>query len=170
MKDQTGDNGIKDVEIMVPLKYLSYFCRTLEMPLTSYQLNFILIWSANLIMVSSNNSNQGATFSIAEVKLYVLVVTLSTQDNAKLSQQIKSGFKKTIKQNKYMSKPELLRQNGNLNHLVESFFQEINRLFVLLFEGDAQWTSSKRNYFPKVEIKGYNVMIDGKNFSSGSKK
>ena len=43
MKDQTGDNGIKDVEIMVPLKYLSYFCRTLEMPLTSYQLNFILI-------------------------------------------------------------------------------------------------------------------------------
>ena len=96
MKDQIGDNGIKDVEIMVPLKYLSYFCRTLEMSLTSYQLNFILIWSANLIMVSNNNSNQGTVFSIAEVKIYVPVVTLSTQDNAKLSQQIKSGFKKQL--------------------------------------------------------------------------
>ena len=63
-----------------------------------------------------------------------------------------------------MSKPELLAQNPNLNHLVESIFQGINRLFVLAFENDTYRTSSKRYNLPNVEIKDYNVMIDGKNF------
>ena len=57
-----------------------------------------------------------------------------------------------------------MRQNGNLNHLVEPSFQEINRLFVLSFENDAQRTSNKIYYLPNVEIKDYNVIIDGKNF------
>ena len=60
-------------------------------------------------------------------------------------------------------KPELLPQNPNLNHLIEPSFQGVNRLFVLAFENDAQRTSNKR-YLPNVEIKVYNVMIDGKNF------
>ena len=107
--------------------------------------------------------NQGATFTITETKLYVPVVTLSTQDNAKLLTQLKSGFKRTINWNKYLSKPELLAQNPNLNHLVEPSFQGINRLFVLAFENDTQRISSKRYYLPNVEIKDYNVMIDGKN-------
>ena len=63
-----------------------------------------------------------------------------------------------------MSKPELLKQNPNLNHLLEQNFQGVNRLFVLVFENDAQRTSDKRFYLPNVDIKGYNVMIDGKNF------
>ena len=63
-----------------------------------------------------------------------------------------------------MSKPELLKQNPNLNHLLEQNFQGVNRLFVLVFENDAQRTSDKRCYLPNVDIKGYNVMIDGKNF------
>ena len=77
---------------------------------------------------------------------------------------LKLGFKRTIDWNKYLSKPELLVQNPNLNHLVETSFQGVNRLFVLVFENDAQRTSNKRYYFPNVEIKDYNVMIDGKNF------
>ena len=77
--------------------------------------------------------------------------------------QLKSGFKRTISWNKYLSKPELLPQNPNLNHLVERNFQGINRL-VLAFENDAQRTSNKRFYLPNVEIKDYNVMIDGKHF------
>ena len=64
--------------------------------------------------------------------------------------------------NKCLSKPELLAQNPDLNHLVEPSFQGINRLFVLAFENDAQRTSNKRCYLPNVEIKDYNVMIDGK--------
>ena len=55
-------------------------------------------------------------------------------------------------------------QNPNLNNLVELSFQGVNRLFVLAFESDAKRTSNKRYYLPNVEIKDYNVMIDGKNF------
>ena len=66
--------------------------------------------------------------------------------------------------NKYLAKPELWRRNPNLNHLVEPSFQGVNRLFVLAFGNDMQRTSRKRYYLPNVEIKDYNVMIDGKNF------
>ena len=92
------------------------------------------------------------------------MVTLSTQDNAKLLTELKSTFKRAISWNKYLSKPELLRRNLNLNHLVEPSFQGVNRLFVLAFKNDAQRTSNKRYNLPNVEIKDYNVMIDKKNF------
>ena len=91
-------------------------------------------------------------------------MTLSTQDNAKLLQQLKSGFKRVINWNKYLSKPDLLAQNPNLNHLVEPRFQEVNRLFVLAFENDRQRASAKGYYLPNVEIKNYNVIINGENF------
>ena len=148
---------------MVPLKYLSKFWRTLEMPLTNCEINLILTWSANCVIVSTNNSNQNATFAITNTKLYVPVVTLSTQENAKLLQQLKSGFKRVINWNKYLSKPELLAQNPNLNHLVEPSSQGVNRLFVLAFENDTQRTSAKGYYLPTVEIKYYN-MINGESF------
>ena len=63
-----------------------------------------------------------------------------------------------------MSKPELLAQNANLNHLIEPCFQGVNRPFVLAFENDAQRLSNKKYYLQNVETKDYNVMIDGKNF------
>ena len=78
--------------------------------------------------------------------------------------QSKSGFKRTINWNKCLPKPELLAQNANLNHLIEPSFQGVNRRFVLAFGNDAQRISKKRYYIPNVEIKDYNVMIDGKNF------
>ena len=108
-------------------------------------------------------ANQVPTFTITKTNLYVPVVTLSTQDNAKLLPQLKSGFKRTISWNKYLAKPELLAQNANLNHLIEPSFQGINRLFVLAFENDDHRISNKRYYIPNVEIKDYNVMIAGKN-------
>ena len=150
-------------EIIVPLKYISNFWRTFEVPLINCEVNLILTWSANCVLIYTNVANQNPTFEITETKLYVPVVTLSTQDNAKLLPQLKSGFKRTISWNKYLPKPELLAQNANLNHLIEPSFQGVNRLFVLAFENDAQRTSNKRYYIPNVEIKDYNVMIDGKN-------
>ena len=66
---ETGDNGTKDVEIMVPLKYLSNFWRTLEMPLINYEITVDLNWSEKCIMVATNVANQGATFSITDTKL-----------------------------------------------------------------------------------------------------
>ena len=134
------------------------------MPLINCEVNLILTWSANCVIVSTDVANQNATFTITGTKLYVPVVTLSTQDNAKLLTQLKSGFKRTINWNKYLSKLELLAQNPNLNHLVGPKFQGINRIFVLAFKNDTQRTSRKRYYLPNVEIKDYNVMIDGKNF------
>ena len=128
------------------------------------EINLIWTWSVNYVIIYTNVANQNPTFEITETKLYVPVVTLSTQDNAKLLPQLKSGFKRTINWNKYLSKPELLEQNPNLNHLVEPSFLGVNRVFVLAFEDDAKRTSNKRCYLPNAEIKDYNVMIDGKNF------
>ena len=109
-------------------------------------------------------------FAITDTRLYVPVVTLSTQENVKLLQQLKSGFKRIINWNKHLSKPELLAQNPNLNHSVEPSFQGVNRFFVLPFENDAQRTSHSGYYLPNVEIKDYNIMINGENFSDQPRK
>ena len=161
---RTGNGGTKDVEIMVPLKYLSNFGGTLEMPLINCEVNLILTWSSACVLIATFNPNQAATFAITDTKFYVPVVTLSTQENNKFLQQLKSGFKRVINWNKYLSKPELLAQNPNLNHLVEPRFQGVNRLFVLAFENDDDRTSDEQYYLPTVEIKDYNIMINGENF------
>ena len=137
---------------MVPLKYLNNFWRTLEMPLINCEVNLILTWSSTCVLIATNIPNQNATFAITDTKLYVPVVTLSTQENTKFLQQLKSGFKRVINLNKYLSKPELLAQNPNLNHLVEPSFQVVNRLFVLVFEDDAQRTAHDSYYLPIVEV------------------
>ena len=82
----------KNVEIMVPLKYLTNFRRTLEIPLINCEINLILTWSTNCVIVSTNFANQNGTFETTDTKLYAPVVTLSTQDNSKLLQQLNSGF------------------------------------------------------------------------------
>ena len=120
--------------------------------------NFELV--SKLCYNYTNVANQVPTFAITETNLYVPIVTLSTQDNAKLLPQLKSGFKRTISWNKYLAKPELLAQNPNLNHLIEPSFQGANRLFVLAFENNAQRVRNTRYQLPNVEIKDYNVMID----------
>ena len=168
MTGQTGDDGTKNIKIMVPLSYLSVFWRSLELPLINCEVNLILTWSANCVIVSTNVANQNATFTITDKKLYVPIVTLSTQDNAKLLQQLKSGFKRVMNWNKYLSKPELLAQNPNLNHLVQPSFQGANRLFVLAFENDTQRTSHSGYYLPNVKnnvmIKNYVMINREKNF------
>ena len=157
---QTGNNGTKYVEIIVPLKYLSNFWRTLEMPLINCEVNLILTWSSTCVIDTVGDANQAATFAITNTKLYVPAVTLST----KFLQQLKSDFKRVINWNKYLSKPELLAQNPNLNHLVEPSFQGVNRLFVLAFENDNYRSSTRRYNLPTVEIKDYNIMINVENF------
>ena len=162
---QTNNDGRgDDVQIMVPLKYFSNFWRTLETPLINCEVDLILDWSENCVIISTNVANQVLTFTITETNLYVPLVTLSTQDNAKLLAQLKLGFKRTVSWNKYLEKPELLARNQNLDHLIEPGFQGVNRLSVLAFENDEQRISKKIYYLPNVEIKDYNVMIDGQNF------
>ena len=159
---KTPNNGnTKDVEIIVPLKYLSNFWRTLEMSLINCEVNLILTWSKDCVVTNSTGEGK---FAITETKLYVPVVTLSTKDNEKLLQQLKSGFKKTISWNKYESSIKTFAQNRYLNYLINPSFWRVNRLFVLSFENENYRTSHSTYYLPKVEIKNYNVMIDGKFF------
>ena len=143
MTGQTGNDRKKNVEIMVPIKYLSNFWRTLDMPFINCEVILILTWSENCVIVSTNVENQNATFAITDTKLYVPEITLSQQDNAKLLEQLKSGYKRVISWNKYLSKPELLAQNPCLNHLNEPSFQGIKRFFVLAYENDTQRTVLK---------------------------
>ena len=112
---QTDNSGrIDNVEIMVPLKYLSNFWKTLEMLLINCEVNLILTWSAECVIICTNVANQIPTFAVTEVNLYVPVITVSTQDNAKFLTQSKSAFKRAISWNEYLSKSELLAQNLNL--------------------------------------------------------
>ena len=134
------------------------------MPLINCEVNLILTWSENCVIVSTNVENQNATFAKPDTKLYVPVVTLSTQEYAKLLQNLKPGFKRVIDWNKYLSKPELLGRNTNLNHLVEPSFQEVNRFFVLAYENYTQRKSAKGYYLPNVEIKNCNILINEENF------
>ena len=92
-------------------------------------MKLILFWIGlkNCVIVYTDVADQGAKFQITETKLYVPVVTVSNQNNAKLLSQLKSGFKRTISWNKYVIKPKLLRQNSNLNQLSEASFQGVNK-------------------------------------------
>ena len=113
------DGNTKDVEILVPLKYLSNFWRTLEMPLINCKVELILTWSNTCVITNSTGEGK---FAITEIKLYVPVVTLSTEDNAKLLQQLKSNFKRKITWNKYESSLKTFAQNRYLNYLINPSF------------------------------------------------
>ena len=89
---------------MIPLKYISNFWRTFEMPLINCKISLMLTWSKNCFLVAGNGANQKPRSTITDTKLYVLVVTLSSQDNIKLLKQVESSFKRTINWNKYQSK------------------------------------------------------------------
>ena len=151
----TGNNGTKAVKIMVPLKYLSKFWIILEMPLINFEINLILTWSANCV-ISTSAANQETTFAITDTKLYVPFVTLSTKDNAKLLQQLKSGFKRTINWNKYESKTTTQNaSNRYLDYLINPSFQGVNRLFVLKFNANDDIIGHSRYYLLTEKVEDY---------------
>ena len=123
-----------------------------------------LKWSKNCTLVAGTAANQNPEFQITDTKLYVPVVTLSIQDNIKLLKQFESGFKRTINWNKYLPKATNEVQNRHLDFLIDPSFQGVNRLFILLLKDDDGQESHKQYYLPTVEMKDYNVIIDGINF------
>ena len=92
----------------------------------------------------------GTTFEITDTKLYVSAVTLSTEDDNKLLEQLKTGFKRTIKWNKYRSEMTNQTKTNHLNHLIDPTFIKVNRLLVLSFENEEDRTSISKYYVPKV--------------------
>ena len=137
------------------------------MMLINCEINLTLTCSSTCAITISTGAG---TFTITDAKRYFLVVTLSTQYNSKLLQQLKPGFKRTTNWNKYQSKISTETQNQYLDFLIDSSFQGVNRLFVLSFEIENDRTTTTGYYLPKVEIKDYNVKIDDKNFFSSTNK
>ena len=122
----------KNVKIRVPLKYLSNFLRTLKIPLINCEINVILTWSNGFFVIDNltdNIAGQEPTFTITDTKLYVPVVTLSTWNNEKLLEQLRSGFKRTISWNKYESGVTVEQQNRYLYFLINLSFQGVITLF-----------------------------------------
>ena len=171
------NNTEKDTEIAIPLKYLGNFWKNLDIPLINCETSFTLSWYEKCVLTSKAtrkadittatariNNPTNAVFKITKCKLYVPVVTLSAEEDHKLLDQLKPGFKRTIKWNKYMSQMSNQTKNNNLNYLIDPTFSNVNRLFILSFENEDDRTSFSEYYLPKVEMKDYNVIIDGKVF------
>ena len=175
-----GELEKDDVEIAIPLKYLGNFWRSLDIPLINCEITLILPWYEKCVLVGKTLRNAldpqpdppiaaiecptDAKFEITDCKLYVPVVTLSAENDNKLLEQLKSGFRRSIKWNKYMSQMSNQTKKNNLNYLVDPTFSNVNRLFVLSFENEDDRTSYYKYYVPNVEIKDYNVLIDGNAF------
>ena len=170
----TNNQGTKDVELAVPLKYLGNFWRALNVPLISCEIILELKWNKNCVITSSeqrqvdagppavNGSTAGATLAINDCKLYVPVVTLSKDDEIKLLTNLKSGFKREIIWNKYRSQMSTEAANNNLNILIDLTFTNVNRLFVLAYKtaNNKDRQSFSRFYLSNAMVKDYNVIID----------
>ena len=150
---------VQIVRTGVALKYLSNFRITLEM-----KINLILTWSITCFIIDNPIAGQERIFTITDTNLYVPIRTLSIQDNAKLLQQLKSGFKRTINWNKYELKLTVQAQNQYLDSVINPSFQGVNRLFVLSFQNNGSRPSYTIYNLPLVEVNCYNVVIDGRNF------
>ena len=179
----THDNLTKnDVKVVVPLKHLSNFWRHLGIPLINCEVELILTWFKKCVLIdkSTREANYGAdpnvyeidnpgnaAFKITDIKLFVPVVSLSKVDDIKLLEQLKTGFKRTVKLNKYRSQMSIQPQNNNLNYLIDPTFTKVSRLFVLSFprnnNTDSRYSFSNY-YIPKVKVDDFNVLFDGKSF------
>ena len=136
-----GELEKDDVEIAIPLKYLGNFWRSLDIPLINCEITLILSWYKKCVLVgkalrnapnpqpnppiAAIESAASAKFEITDCKLYVPVVTLSTENYNKLLEQLKSGFRITIKWNKYISQMSNQNKNYNLNNLIDPTFSNV---------------------------------------------
>ena len=171
-----GEDEKEDVEIGIPLKYLGNFWRSLDITLINCEITLVLSWYKECVLVgrafrgppaaAANriNSPTSSKFERTDCKLYVPMVTLSAENDNKLLEQLKSGFRITIKWNKYISQMSNQNKNNNLNYLTDPTFSNVNRLFVLSFEKEDDRTSYYKYYLPSVEIKDYHALIDSNAF------
>ena len=140
--------GKNETEIVIPLKFLSNFWRSLKIPLINCDVEVILTWTKNCVLADmrvANNPPTALGFQIKDTKLYVPVVTLSKESDIKLLEKLKSGFKRTIKWNKYRSQMTIQNNNNNLNYLIDPTVTNANRLFALSFERIEENNVKKRS-------------------------
>ena len=162
-------SSVKDTKIVAPLKYLSNFWRSLEMPLINCKVHLELNWFEDCILSSAGNS---AKSEIIDGKLHVPIVILSNKDSANLTKQLGEGFKRSVYWNNYQTIPAIITEKGtNIYKLLNASFQGVRRLIVLAYvvaacaaNDEAGIKNNKKLFLPRGEIKNHNILIDGRNF------
>ena len=164
--------GRLNVKVVVPLKYLSNFFRSLEMPLINCKIKLNLTWKIECVLSflddDAGNPENNAVFIINDTKMYVPVVTLSKEDNKNFIEQQNKGFQRSIYWNEY--KIKVINENADVNMFkyinLDPSFQGVNRLFVMAYsraDGQPTRNGRKKYYLPRVDLNKY-VIIDGRNF------
>ena len=153
-----------NVKVVVPLKYLSNFFRSLEMPLINCKIKLNLTWKKECVLSSNDGS---AVFIINDIKLYVPVVTLSKEDNKDFIEQQNKGFQRSIYWNEYKTKEQTENADANVFKYInlDPSFQGGNRLFVMAYNrlaaaNDNQFNSNSQQiyYLPRNDLKK-NIML-----------
>ena len=154
------------VKVVVPLKYLSNFFRSLEMPLINCKIKLNLTWKKEYVLSTGVGE---AVFIINDTKFYIPVVTLSKEDNKDFIEQQNKGFQRSIYWNEYKTKE--INENADANVFkyinLDPSFQGVNRLFVMAYNrenGQSTRNGQQKYYLPRIDLEKYNVIIDGRNF------
>ena len=175
---EVNNTELENIKIAVPLKYLDKFFRSLEIPFINCEISVNLKWNKNCVLtsqatrdadpdadspVAAVNNPTNAKFDITDCKLYVSVVTLSTEYENNLYKKLKGGFSVDVYWDKYRS--QLTNQRaGLINYLIDPTFDNESKLFVLAYENEEDRSSFSKYYTPTREITDYNVLIDQQPF------
>ena len=158
-------SSVKNTKLVVPLKYLSNFWRSLEMPLINCKIHLELNWIEDSILSSAGNSPK---FKIADAKLHVPIVALSTKDNVNLTKQLSNGFKRSVYWNSYQILPaKVINKGDNIYELLSASLQGVRRLFLLAYvidagdvNNEASIKNNRKYFLPRGEMENYNALID----------
>ena len=162
-----ADNvGRLNVKVVVPLKYLSNFFRSLEMSLVNYKIKLNLTWKKECVLSTADDN---AVIIINDTKMYVPIVTLSKEDKKDFIEQKTKGFQRSIYWNEYKTKELTENADANVfkNINLDPSFQGVNRLFVMTCnraDGHPIRNGQQKYYLPRIDLGKYNVIIDGRNF------
>ena len=161
-----GNITKRSVKVVVSLKYLCNFFRSLEMPLINCKIKLNLTWKKECVL---SNQAVDAVFIINDTKMYAPVVTLSKERNKYFIEQQNKGFQRSIYWNEYITKE--INENADANVFkyinLDPSFQGVNRLFVIAYNranGQPTRNGQQKYYLPTIDLEKYNVIIDGRNF------
>ena len=161
-----GNIAKRSVKVVVPLKYLSSFFRSPEIPLINCKIKLNLTWKKECVLSTGAGD---AVFIINDTKMYVPVVTLSKEDNIDFIERQNKGFQRSIYWNEYKTKE--INENADANVFkyvnLDPSFQGVNRLFVMAYNranGQLTRNGQRKYYLPRIDLEKYNVIIDGRNF------
>ena len=175
---------INDVKIVVPFKNLGNFMFNLDFLMINANMKLILTWTEDCVLtekatreekareyrppmlnvLDAMNRPEDLKFRITNCKMYVPVVTLQAEYQNHFCKHLKLGISIDITWNKYRSQVINQTATNYLSFFVDPTFNNVNRLFILAFPNEEDRNSFSKYYTPTVEIKDYNIILDGEPF------